>query len=354
MDAKKSINSKLQHLTKKQLQAIAKAHQLNISENTPKEEIAESISNILLDHFKADTEFFLLTDLYFYASIIVDYFKDWYKKEDIDFLQNVINTGKNTIKNEDGQMLFDKGYLAITTDIDNKERIVMHSHLTEYYLDNIKEIVEHCIINEKTIDYLTALAKLYGCFTVEPFLKVWNLYSKEERWTKDKIVEFCNRMKERVTPYWYNGQYIIHPMIKEEELDELLEQTANKPYYTPTENEINIYTSNLIDKSTKAYQKMASYFKKHKNGLKPQAITELTSRLALALKFNSKPDDIMKILNSMDYQFKNEKDREAFNEMIEFCMNNTRKWVTRGATPKELFEQFEKPFLKDLPKKPWK
>jgi len=336
MDAKESITTKLQHLKKEQLQAIAKAHQLKISENTPKEEISEDIGAILLEHFKTDTPFFLLTDLYFYASIIVDYFKDWYKKEDIDFLQNIISTSKHTIQHEDGKMLFDKGYLAVLTDKDNKQRIVMHSHLTEYFMDNIKEIVEHCFINEKTIDYLTALAKLYGCFTEVPFLKVWNLYSKEEPWTKENIVEFCNRMKERIILYWYNGQYIIHPLIKEEELDELLEQTANKPYYTPTEKEIQIYTNNLIDKSTKAYQKMASYFKKHKNSLKPQAISELTSRLALALKFNSKPDDFMKILNSMGYQFKNEKDREAFNEMIEFSANNTRKWVHRGATAEEL------------------
>jgi len=341
MDAKESITTKLQHLTKEQLQIIAKAHQLNISENSTKEEISESIGNILLDHFKADTEFFLLTDLYFYASIIVNYFQKWYSEEDIDFLQSILNTANYSIQHYDGQMLFDKGYLAVLTDKDNKERIVMHSHLTEYFLDDIKEIVEHCIINEKTIDYLTALSNLYGCFTVEPFLTVWELYSKEERWTKEKMVNFCNRMNERIITCWYNGQYIINPMIKEEELDELLEQTADKPYYTPTENEIKIYTHNLIDKSTKAYQKMTSYFKKHKSGLKPRAIRELTSRLALAFKFNSKPDDIMKILNSMDYKFKNEKDREAFTEMIEFCTNNTRKWIHRGATAEEFSQEQE-------------
>jgi hypothetical protein len=56
----------------------------------------------------------------------------------------------------------------------------------------------------------------------------------------------------------------------------------------------------------------------------------------------------------MHYNFKNDKTLAEFNDMINFSSNNTRKWVTRGATPKELFEQFERPFLKDLPKKPWK
>lgn len=343
MENIKIIILNLQLLTKARLLDIAKAHQLNISEKSTKKEIAGTIGNILLDHFKTDTHFFLLNELFFYASIITNYFKDGYDKEKIAFLQKLIHNGKYTLVHEDGQMLFDKGYLAILIGKDKQKRIMMHSPLTEYFLDRIKEIIEQCLMNENTTDYLTALANIYGCFTIEQFLKIWELYGEKKdglghRWTKEKMVEFCNKMQNREEPYWYNGQYIIHTMIKEEELDELLEQTVNKPYYTPTEKEIQIYTDNLIDKSTKAYQKMASYFKKHKNGLKPQAITELTSRLALALKFNSKHDDFMKILNSMDYTFKNEKNRERFNEMMEYCTNNTRKWVHRGATSEELLK----------------
>src|SRR6056297_2746334 len=289
MENTKIITLNLYHLKKEKLLNIAKAHQLNISKNTPKKEIIETLSVILPSNFMTDTRFFLLNDLFFYASITANYFKDWYDKEKIELLQTLLHNGKYTLDHEDGQMLFDKGYLAILMGKDKQERIMMHSPLTEYFLD--------------------------------------------------KIIEFCNKMQNREDLYWYNGQYIIHPMIKEEELDELLEQAANKPYYTPTEKEIQIYTDNLIDKSTKAYQKMASYFKKHKNGLKPKAIRELTSRLALALKFNSKHDDFMKILNSMDYKFKNEKDRDTFNEMIEYCSNNTRKWVYRGATAEELLEE---------------
>ena len=344
MENTKIITLNLYHLKKEKLLNIAKAHQLNISKNTPKKEIIETLSVILPSNFMTDTRFFLLNDLFFYASITANYFKDWYDKEKIELLQTLLHNGKYTLDHEDGQMLFEKGYLVILMGKDKKERIMMLSPLTDYFLDRIKEIIKQCLINENTTDYLTALSNIYGCFTIEQFLKIWELYGEKKdglghRWIKEKIVEFCNKMQNREDLYWYNGQYIIHPMIKEEELDELLEQAANKPYYIPTEKEIQIYTDNLIDKSTKAYQKMASYFKKHKNGLKPKAIRELTSRLALALKFNSKHDDFMKILNSMDYKFKNEKDRETFNEMIEFCSNNTRKWVYRGATAEELLEE---------------
>ena len=341
MEDIKIITLNLQLLKKDRLINIAKAHQINISNKHTKKEITETLTEILLANFMIDTHFFLLTDLFFYASIIVNYFKEWYNKEKIDLLQDLLQNGKYTIDHEDGQMLFDKGYLVLLTDKNKEERIMMHSPLTEYFLNNIFEIVEHCLIKDKTNDYLIALANIYGCFSIEQFLKIWRLYGKEDdwmkfQWTDEKIAEFCTRMQEREPHYWYNGQYIIHPMIKEEELDELLEQTANKPYYMPTHSEIQVYTDNLIDKSTKAYQKMASYFKKHKGGLKPQAIKELTSTIAQALKFNSKSDDIIKILNSMDYTFRNEKDRKAFNEMIDYCSNNTRKWVHRGATTKEL------------------
>lgn len=48
--------------------------------------------------------------------------------------------------------------------------------------------------------------------------------------------------------------------------------------------------------------------------------------------------------------FNGVEDVNAFMQLMMNMSNNTRKWILRGNTPSELFEKYEKPFLKPLPK----
>jgi hypothetical protein len=213
----------------------------------------------------------------------------------------------------------------------------------------VNELALKSIINEKLDFFMTALANLYGCYSLAQFLHIWNKYNQKNEMTEEQAISFCNEMNKRMVHYWFNGNFIVHRLINEQELDELLEKTSNKPYYTPTMDEIQIYANNLIDETSQAYKKIEDFFKKNQGGLKPKATEELIFRMATAFKFNSKPTDLFKIINGMHYNFENKKILADFNDMLNFSANNTQKWVNRGATPKELFERFEKPFMKNLP-----
>jgi hypothetical protein len=354
MEKNKIIKHNLLHLTKKQLIDIAREHPMKISQSSKKEVIAEAISNILMENFIIDSDFFLLPDVYFYISVIVKYYRDSYEEELIETLEDILQRGNYQYIHEDGDPFFEKGYLVLKTDRNDQTRIIMHEPLNEDFLSNVHEIVQQAIINDKVDLYLTALTNLYGTLSMDQFLHIWNKYNPQDKIDKNRLIFFCVKMREIAIDYWYEGNFIVHHSLDDEKLDELRAMTWKKPYYTPTIEEINIYADGLFDRTAEAFQKMARFFKKNRGGLKTKATEELIYKMAAAFKFDSRPTDIFKILKSMHYNFKNDKTLAEFNDMINFSSNNTRKWVTRGATPKELFEQFERPFLKDLPKKPWK
>lgn len=354
MEKNKIIKHNLLNLTKKQLLDIAREHPMKISQSSKKEVIAEKISDILMDNFILDSDVFLLPDVYFYISVIVKYYRDSYEEELIETLEDILQRGNYKYIHEDGEPFFEKGYLVLKTDQNDQTRIIMHKPLNEDFLSNVHEIVQQAIINDKVDLYLTALTNLYGALSLDQFLHIWNKYNPQDQISKNRLIFFCIKMRDFAIDYWYKANFIVHHRLDDEKLDELMSQAWKKPYYTPTTEEINIYADGLFDQTAEAFQKMANFFKKNRGGLKPKATEELIYKIADAFKFNSHPTNIFKILNSMRYNFKNDKTLKEFNDMINFSSNNTRKWVNRGFTPKELFELFEKPFLKDLPKKPWK
>jgi len=354
MDAKKSINFNLQQITKKQLLEIGQAHGLDVKQSMKKEEIVDEVGNVLEEHFKHDMDYFLICDYLFYTSIIVNYYADWYENDMIEYLKEDPLSKSYKLKHKDGQMLFQRGYILLITGRDKQQHIILHKPLNDILLSNVDEAALKAVNNEKVDFFMTALANLYGCYSLTQFLHIWNKYNQKEKMAEKKAVDFCKEMNKREVHYWFDGEYIVHRLISEFEVDELLEQTANKPYYTPTMDEIEIYAHQLIDETTPAYKQLAAFFNTYKGGLNPKATEEMIFRMATAFKFNSGPSDLFKILNSMHYNFEGEKTLAEFNDMLNYSNNNIRKWVNRGATPKELFEQFEKPFLKDLPKKPWK
>ena len=354
MENIKIITTNLQQLTKNELLKIGQAHRLDVKQSMKKKEIVDEIGNVLEYNFKHDANYFLIHDFLFYVSIVVNYYSDWYEKDFIDYLKENPLLKSYKLEHKEGQMLFEKGYLLLITGRDKQQHIIIHKPLNDLLLEKVDEMALKAINNEKKDFFMTALANLYGCYSLRQFLHIWNKYNQKDKMIEEQAIAFCDEMNKRKVHYWFNGNYIIHRLIDKYELDELLEQVGNKPYYTPTMGEIEIYAHNLIDKTTAAYKKIAGFFNTHKGGLNPNAREELIFRVATAFKFNSKPQDLFKILNSMHYNFEGEKTLADFNNMLNFSANNTRKWVNRGATPKELFEQFEKPLMKDLPKKPWK
>jgi len=354
MEKNKIIKHNLLNLTKKQLIEIAREHPMKINQSAKKEVIAEAISSILMENFILDSDFFLLPDVYFYISVIVKYYWDSYDQDLIDSLENILQKGNYLYIYEDGEPFFEKGYLVLKTDRNNQTSIIMHEPLNEDFLSNVHEIVQQAIINDQLDLYLTALTNLYGALSLDQFLHIWNKYNPQDKIDKMRLISFCIKMRDIAIDYWYKANFIVHHRLNDKKLDELMAMTWKKPYYTPTIEEINIYADGLFDQTAEAFQKMANFFKKNRGGLKPEDTEDLIYKMATAIKFDFRPTDIFKILKNMHYNFKNDKVLKDFNDMLNFSSNNTRKWVTRGATPKELFEHFEKPFLKDLPKKPWK
>ena len=72
-----------------------------------------------------------------------------------------------------------------------------------------------------------------------------------------------------------------------------------------------------------------------------------------ACMMDKRPSEIIDILNENDFTFEGIDEINAFMKLLMDLSNNTRKWVLRGYMPSELFERYEKPFLKPLPKQPF-
>ncbi len=344
----KLIRSTLLLLRKDELYDVAKRHKLAVKKKMKKEEIAAIITGVLVDHFKVDVQYLLLDEFLFLLKVIIETYKDEFDEEFLDSLQEMPFFDEYEVDEDDALFLIEMGYVVIKEKSDDEHMALTHFPLNDYFMLNLSEIMLKTTVNDTLLDYLEGLTNLYGCLSIDQFLHIWDKYN-EESIKKEDIKRFIEQMQRRGYEFWNEGNYIIHEFLDHEDYLELLEASSKKPYYIPTEDEIYIYAEHFIDPTSEAYKKIEDYFKKHREGLTEEEIEELIYNVTLALKFDSYPSDIFRILDAEGYQIEDENAVMAFSKVLASAINNTRKWVNRGATPNELSKHFGKPFMKDFP-----
>lgn len=123
-------------------------------------------------------------------------------------------------------------------------------------------------------------------------------------------------------------------MLEDEEFDNLLEQQMDKDFYIPSAIQIEEMYTYGYEKSSLAYQRLHTFFRK-KIGMPPEQAEILCLQVWANSYEGESPTEIMHML-SEDVVFDSEKQIEEFVDLLMKAHNETRLRENRGHKPNEL------------------
>ena len=205
-------------------------------------------------------------------------------------------------------------------------------------------------------DYIIALSNLYGMIQKDILVEIYNTQNKEPISLGEVEAYLKNPPAELKMGHTYpHKDYFVHETILEfDEFELMLEKKGDKPFYVPAKEELLRYMDDFYFEKTKQYKVFYDYVRKNLlggDGLKAQ---ELCEEIRDAFEFDLGMTFVSEALERADVVFDNE---EQVNEVMRLMMemsNNIRRWEHNGNTAQEIFEEFEKPHLRPLPKKPYR
>ncbi len=206
--------------------------------------------------------------------------------------------------------------------------------------------------NALLIDYAIALTHLYGVVHKHKVVEIYNLQNE------NKVDEYVVNLIMKESPeeleknfVEIQGDYFVAESILEfRDLEEELRKKEGKPYYIPEKEELLKYKDETYFEVNKEYYALKSYLTENLfdgDEYKANIISEDVQGIC---QFGFSINEVFNIFNDRDINFKSE---EQVNEVLQLVMNlanNTRLWENNGHTPQEIFEEYEKPNLKPLPK----
>ena len=208
---------------------------------------------------------------------------------------------------------------------------------------------------ELLIDYIISLTHLYGLVHKDKVLEIYKLQNEnkiDEQAVSDIMKEDPQELKDNfVEIYW---DYFVNDSILEfRDFDEELRQKEGKPYYIPDKEELLKYKDETYFEVNEQYNALKDYIAENLMEGDDHKAEVICSDIQGRCQFGFAINRILDTFNERNISFKGE---EQLNEVLQLIMdlaNNTRIWENNGHTPQEIFEKYEKPHLKPLPKEPF-
>jgi len=199
--------------------------------------------------------------------------------------------------------------------------------------------------------YIIALTNLYGMVHKDKIAKIYNRQNTEPV-SPEEIEEMSTELDDHFI--YLQDEYFVHETILEHELmEEMLMKKGDKPYYVPSKEELLKYVDEWYFEKNKEYQALVNYVKKNFLKNDPEKAEEVCEDIQGILAFGFNMQAVMDVFNSKKISFT---DLDQLNEvtgLVTELGNNIRIWENNGHTPEEIFENYEKPNMKPLPKKPF-
>ena len=205
-------------------------------------------------------------------------------------------------------------------------------------------------------EYIIALSNLYGMIQKDILVEIYNTQNEEPISLGEVEAYLENPPPELKKGHTYpHKDYFVHETILEfDEFESMLEKKGDKPFYVPAKEELLRYTDDFYFEKTTQYKVFYDYVRKNLLGGDGVKAQELCEEIRDALELDLGMSSVSKALERADVVFDNE---QQVNEMMRLMMdmsNHIRRWEHNGNTPQEIFEEFEKPHLRPLPKKPYR
>ena len=240
---------------------------------------------------------------------------------------------------------------------DNSIYMVIPDEFKEAYL-----LIDQTIFSQKhkRIDelhkYILAMNNLYGFFTLNmPF----DFYNKKNsiQISYSEYIDILYKLASRNQYFYIYDAYIVNEYYElphmQEELAQMLKERKGKPYYIPGKNEIFTYADNLYQYKTPEFIALKNFMYTEFD-LKRKKADSLLDDIAYSCSIGESIESIMSDVTSGDVIFDGKEQLNEFLRLITDLSNNSRLWINKGHTPKEIFEKYEKPNLRPLPNEPFK
>lgn len=238
-----SLKDCLTHYDKDELMELAEKQHMILNMGAPikaeqlvKKETVKSLVTQIVMNFPQDLFYIPPRELEFLIKVMAVDFEavDYIDKQDCYFIHSL-------------------GYLYLY-DFNEKIYPVVPKEIRKIYegfpqselKDDAKESAELYM-------YATALTQLYGIYTVDQFLEVWNSHH-EEQLSFDDASFYFYMTYDRQNYYEYDYEYVIAKHFQGNEGYELFEKMKDKPYYIPTKDEVKRYSQEIPDNISPDYK----------------------------------------------------------------------------------------------------
>jgi hypothetical protein len=209
--------------------------------------------------------------------------------------------------------------------------------------------------------YATAAGFLYGVMSVSEFVDVFNQYEDAKTDENEAVLALQRLAKTDDVEYSVKGGLISEPdflLSYKDEMENALyvrQQQKGKPRYLPSKDEFLRYADGEYFEPTKPYDNLRAYIIKSK--LCTQTGIDGVDGDLIALREMIQNDvrnqDMLDYLSDRGYRFDSEKRFNEFFMLFTIAHNSTRMFENNGFTPNDIFEKYDRPKLKPLPKEPF-
>ena len=210
--------------------------------------------------------------------------------------------------------------------------------------------------------YATASVFLYGVISVEEFVDVFNHYEIVKKDREETTLALQRLAKTDDVEYSIFHDIISGPTYQprffeyEEDVKSIRQNQKGKPRYLPDRAEFLRYVNPLYIEPKKPYADLKTYILKNRLTKKGEGLDGVDGDIIDLREMIQEGIDIrncIEYFTENDYVFNGLDDLNRFVQVLSNTYNNTRLYYNNGFTPDEIFERFERPKLKPLPKEPF-
>jgi len=324
----------MMEMSKDDIYHVAEVHALEPNDEMSKEELVEKINEVLVQEFEYDCQYLLPHEIFYMMNLFLQSEKN-NPTEINSIFQSILNNYEYEKDEEDGDYLVQMGYFQTQRIDDHQTWLLPYPSIMVSFVSNLRILLKKSFENQKMLDYVIALANIYGWYPYAQYIHIWNLYN-DNTITDDFADIFLEKMDMKNALIWLEDEIVINIAVSVEEYQILAGTRKDLPWYTPSEEMIEKNKDSLVDEQSEAYKALKAFFTKNKGSIKNnREIESLVSQILLEMKFESLPSTVYDILEEYNYVFKDEQTVTKFLKMYMDLNNTSRKWVLKGATPFE-------------------
>ena len=234
--------------------------------------------------------------------------------------------------------LASQGYLYIHKKEETPMAISVASELSEQIKGLKKDPLKQETLktNQKLVDYIVALAHIYGVYSIEQLITVWQTYQTDKLPIENLMERLPQIVANQTGIQWNKTVIYDHSFSDEQEAVSFYDQLASRkiPYIMPTEKELAFYAEHTFNKQSPHYLNLHHFIQLR--GYDQKTEDNIMAEIDRAVLFGTRLEEVYESLAKIGLLFSKEEDVIVFVQLFQELSNGIRKWSYRGWTPDEL------------------